>query len=273
MKSCINGATTMPYSLEEDIAAAGRAGFEGVELWTDKVDAYLQDHSIDGLKRLLEFHRVKPVTLCPFMVALFHFDDVMLRRLEWGASVAKEIGCPTLLICPNTPPPLMDRPEAYEKAAITLGKLADLTAASGVRIAIEPLGGHSFIPGPVEAMEVIGRANHDHLGLMMDTFHYYVSGVTPDQIRAIPAEKLFVVHLNDAQDLPREELNDGHRIYMTLGVLPLVEELRILRDEIGYSGHLSVEIFCEDYWKEPVQKITDDSKMYYDRLMDQVNRT
>jgi len=36
MKSCINGATTMPYSLEEDIRSAGEAGFERVEIWLQR---------------------------------------------------------------------------------------------------------------------------------------------------------------------------------------------------------------------------------------------
>ena len=30
MYSCINGATTMPYTLEQDLEAAAKAGFEAV---------------------------------------------------------------------------------------------------------------------------------------------------------------------------------------------------------------------------------------------------
>ena len=45
MRTCINGATTMPYPLEEDIRSAARAGFEGVELWVPKVEKYLEAHS------------------------------------------------------------------------------------------------------------------------------------------------------------------------------------------------------------------------------------
>ena len=52
MKSCINGATTMPYSLEQDIAAAAQAGFEGLEIWWDKLVTYLDSHSTDDLKEI-----------------------------------------------------------------------------------------------------------------------------------------------------------------------------------------------------------------------------
>jgi len=37
MKTCINGATMMPHPLEKDIEAAGEAGFQGVEIWRDKL--------------------------------------------------------------------------------------------------------------------------------------------------------------------------------------------------------------------------------------------
>ena len=56
MKSCINGATTMPYTLEQDIVAAAQTGFEGLEIWWDKLATYLENYSTDELKQLLAEH-------------------------------------------------------------------------------------------------------------------------------------------------------------------------------------------------------------------------
>lgn len=40
MLLAINGATTMKATLPQDIAAAGAAGFKGLEVWAAKMDAY-----------------------------------------------------------------------------------------------------------------------------------------------------------------------------------------------------------------------------------------
>ncbi len=42
MQACINGATTRPYALEEDLVAAGAAGFPLVEIWAGKLQTYLE---------------------------------------------------------------------------------------------------------------------------------------------------------------------------------------------------------------------------------------
>jgi 2-keto-myo-inositol isomerase len=86
---------------------------------------------------------------------------------------------------------------------------------------------------------------------MMDTCHYYVSEVPPERVRAIPREKLLLVHINDAEDRPVTELQEHHRLMPGLGVLPLREDLQALQD-IGYDGYLSLEIFRPEYWAQPI---------------------
>jgi sugar phosphate isomerase/epimerase len=60
-----------------------------------------------------------------------------------------------------------------------------------------------------------------------DVFHYYQSSVSLEEIAATPVERLRAIHVNDGEDLPKEELNDFKRLYPTLGVLPAAEMLRI----------------------------------------------
>ena len=65
MYSCINGATTMPYSLEEDLTVAAQAGFKAVEIWSRKLDLYLDTHEVEELKSQLDLHNLKVASLCP----------------------------------------------------------------------------------------------------------------------------------------------------------------------------------------------------------------
>lgn len=266
MKTCINGATTMPYSLEEDIRAAGKAGFEQVEIWADKMDKYLETHSTDDLKNLLDASGVSASTICPYGMVLFGDKEPQLAAIDAAAAVASEIGCPTLLVCPDAPPPTMDRDAALDRAGEAAREYGDAAAKHGVRIAIEPLGMHPFVPGCNEALRILRIADHPALGLMMDTFHYYKSGVSMESIAKIPADKLFVVHVNDCQDRPRDQLQDSHRLYLGEGIIPLTKMFGVLKS-IGYDGALSVEIFRQEYWDRPIDRITRESLNSLKRMM------
>ncbi|MBM3265683.1 MAG: sugar phosphate isomerase/epimerase [candidate division Zixibacteria bacterium] len=266
MYTCINGATTMPYTLEQDIESAARAGFEGVEIWSRKLDTYLETHSVDALKELLGRHRLRVAALCPYSLIGFSDNRGSIIAIRNAADIAEKIGCPVLLVCGDPPPAGTDRDNALDAMANVACTYADWAQDHGVKIAIEPLGRHPLIPGPNEALEIIDRADHESLGLMMDTFHYYKSGVTLDDIRRIPVELLLVVHINDSEDRPREELNDKHRVYMGEGIIPLKPTLEILKEK-GYAGALSVEIFRDEYWSQDPDAISVASKQALDRLM------
>ena len=266
MYSCINGATTMPYTLEQDLEAASKAGFDAVEIWSRKLDAYLKNHDAAELKALLDVHGLRAASLCPYGLVGFSDNREQLQAIERAAEVAAEIDCPVLLVCADAPPDGMDRDAAYDTMAATARDCAERAAAHGVKIAIEPLGRHSFIPGPREALEVIERAGHDSLALMMDFFHYYKSGVPLEDMRAIPTELLLIVHVDACEDLPPADLTDQHRVYMGEGILPLKDMLGVLREK-GYSGALSIEIFREAYWEKDPVEISNAAKAAYDRMM------
>ena len=266
MYSCINGATTMPYTLEQDLEAAAKAGFDAVEIWSRKLDTYLETHDTAELNALLDAQGLRAASLCPYGLVGFSDNSNELDSIDRAAEVASAIDCPVLLVCADAPPDDMDRDEAYDTMAATARNYAERAAAHGVKIAIEPLGRHPFIPGPREALEVIERAGHDSLGLMVDFFHYYKSGVPLDDIRAIPTELLLIVHVDDCEDLPPAELTDQHRVYMGEGVLPLKEMMGVLREK-GYAGALSVEIFREAYWENDPVEISVAAKAAYDRMM------
>ncbi|MBV9215155.1 MAG: hypothetical protein JO053_03180, partial [Acidobacteria bacterium] len=53
MKISFNGATTMTADLETDIRAAAAAGYDLIELRSNKLYEYLEAHSVDDLKALL----------------------------------------------------------------------------------------------------------------------------------------------------------------------------------------------------------------------------
>ncbi len=270
MKSCINGATTMPYSLEQDLQSAAEAGFEAVEIWAPKLEKYLETKTVQDLKNQLKDYNLKAASLCPYGLGAFGEDkEENTNRIREAAQIAAAIGCNVLLVCPDSPPAGMSERKAFGQAARVARNLAQASAEYEVNIALEPLGMHPFVPGPEEALRIVQQAGVDNLGIMMDTFHYYKSGISAEAIGCIPIEKLLIVHVNDCEDLPKEVLNDGHRLYPGLGVIPLGDMLGAIKAN-GYQGFLSVEIFRQEYWKESPDVISFNSKKYLEKVLSEL---
>jgi 2-keto-myo-inositol isomerase len=184
----------------------------------------------------------------PFQV----FDDATeaLEAVSRASVLGVELGAETLLVyCGVGVPEGVSREAAVARAGYVAGRYAD--AAAPLTIALEPIGRAGLMPGPDEALAVATASGRNNVGIMMDTCHYYVSEIPSERVRAIPADKLLLVHINDVEDRPVTDLAEHHRLMPGLGVLPLREDLAALQDT-GYDGYLSVEIFRPEYWSQPI---------------------
>ena len=245
----------MPYSLEQDVAAAAQAGFEGVEIWWDKLVTYLDSHSTSDLKQLLENSGLIPVSICPLRIWPFRDSEPARREFRDAVQLASQIGCKLLAVCPDFQPARLSREAALAIHAKELSDMAQHAAEKRIRLTVEPIGGHTLVPGPTEALQLIELAGAPaNVGILMDTFHYFRSGVSDQEIEAIPLDKLDIVHVNDCEDGALNELTDAHRLYPTHGVMP-ARQLSLLKDR-GYDGYFSVEIFRPEYWEQPIEEIT-----------------
>jgi 2-keto-myo-inositol isomerase len=95
--------------------------------------------------------------------------------------------------------------------------------------------------------------------MVIDTFHFHAGGSRLDDLARVPVDRLFVVHLNGCEDLPREQLTDGHRLYPGAGPIPIVDILVALRAR-GFVGVASIEIFREEYWGQPPRDVAREAK-------------
>lgn len=254
MQACINGATTRPYPLEADLEAAAQVGFPLVEIWAAKLGPYLEQHSPADLRQALHSRGLGVAAICPYSLRLFGDWRGGLEAIRRAGDLAATIGAPLLLVCPDAPSATEQTADRYRVAGERARAYGDVAQEAGVRLAIEPLGGHPFVPGPSQAAEILRAANHPALGLMMDTFHYHKSGVTPEEIAAIPAQWWTILHINDVPAGTPTAFSDADRLYPGEGVLPLAATLRTFA-ALGYDGAVSVEVFRPAYWELPIEEI------------------
>jgi sugar phosphate isomerase/epimerase len=115
-----------------------------------------------------------------------------------------------------------------------LHRAADRAAAAGVRLVLEPLNRYEsdIVNNAAEGLALLAEVGHDHLGLLLDTFHMNIE--EPDYAESIAAVmavgRLWHVHLGDSNRWP-----SGY------GHIDFAEILLALR-RTGYDGYLSAEL-------------------------------
>lgn len=275
MRLGLNTSTTLPYDLNEEIPALSKYGYQGVEIRRQKLDRYLEKYSISDIQKLSQDYGIEVFAIGSFPLSLFSFTRVekeLVEKFYRALEVSQATGCSLVLLLPDIPPYEMEREKVFDVAAQQIVKYLGKAKQFGVRLAMEPVGGSYFVPGPREALELAGTVDDSDFGLLIDFQNLYRSGVTDVSIREIPVEKLFLVHVNDSEGLPdilRPLLTKFNRLYPGLGVLPVKNWLTIIKGK-DYDGYYSIEIFREEYFERNVEQIIKECKEHFLRIWGEI---
>ncbi len=248
-----NGETLPAVPLDQELDVLSELGYGGVEIFTPKLDAFLERYPVSELRRRLLARKLMPLTMNCIENFTFRppaeFDQLKeeCRRLS---AISQEIGCPTIVIVPSP------RPEGNSGASwdevkahtvFALREMADVAAPFGVRLAFEFLAPQTCSVRTLgEGWEVVRAAERDNVGLVFDTYHFYVGGSSWESLDQFDVDRLFIGHLNDAEDLPLEQLTDGHRLLPGEGIFPLGRMLSRLHER-GYDGAYAIEVMRPAY--------------------------
>ena len=253
MQLALNGATTMRADLATDLQAAKEAGFDYVEIWAAKLRNFLKERSTAELKDLFSAAGLTPLSINSIEHITFRDTtayEAIKRECEELSSIAGAVGCPCIVVVPGRlPKDGATRENVIAESTKVLTELCNIAAAHNVALAFEFLGQTDCsVPTLDLAAEIVREVNRKDLGVVIDSFHFYAGNSTGKMIESLDPEMIRIFHINDAEDLPREQLEDRHRLLPGLGILPLREMLSSFR-KIGYDKVASVEIFRPEYWE------------------------
>ena len=135
-----------------------------------------------------------------------------------------------------------------DRAAADFRELGALAAQRGLRVGFEALAWGRHVNDYRDAWEIVRRADHPAIGLILDSFHVLARNTALEAIRAIPGDRVFLVQLADA---PRFELDvlswSRHfRCFPGQGELAVLDFVRAIQ-ATGYGGPLSLEIFNDQF--------------------------
>jgi 2-keto-myo-inositol isomerase len=253
MKIALNGATTMHADLETDIKAASAAGFDLIEIWAAKLREFLRTKTAADLKNLLEENNLEPYSINSIEHITFRSAEdyaAVKAETEELSSIAGAIGCPYVVVVPGKLPADAAQEEIIDESVRVLNELADIAERHNVSLAFEFLGQTDCSVQTLDLCnEIVEKVNRASIGNVIDTFHFYAGNSSFEAIDRMKPEKLFIFHINDAENLPKETLTDAHRLYPGTGILP-IREIKAHFDKIGYDRMVSIEIFRPEYWNE-----------------------
>lgn|GEM_PF-7028540 len=255
-----NSATVMKLPWEQELPLLERFGWQSVEVWYDKLQAALDRGMADSPQAMghrLNDAGIHIVGMCGASVSTLaqrehdHDErDQWLQRLDFAAA----IGAPGLVgyVIGDAD---ADLESEYQYLAGKLNGYATQAAERNLTVHLEFLG-QAPINGTLRsAIDLIKRADHASLGLLFDLCHYYVSASHLEDLMHLPAEKLTMVHVDDARQMPMEELGNADRTFPGEGQMDVPLLLHELRQRTGYAGPMSFEIYDQQVWEMAPQAV------------------
>lgn len=258
MQLAFHSATTMTCDLETDVAVTAQAGFKALELWAEKIDRYLADHTLADLNALFENQHILPLALNSIEFIAFRGSEYaqIQGRLHELGRIALAIGCPTVVVVPS-PSPGRNFPWSAILAEYVkvLRDLSDIARLYHIKLSFEFLGfGWCSVRTPRAAQAIIQEVARDNVGLTIDTAHFYGGGGLLSELDQLDPRQIFAFHLDDLEDTPKEAISDSTRLLPGLGVVPLNDICGRLK-QIGYDGPCSIELFRPEYWNWDPQEL------------------
>jgi len=258
MKICFNQATTLKNSnLEKDLELCEKYGYDLIEIRLDKLLDYLNTHSVEDLSDFFKASRLKPFAFNALEFITFRGEkdyQEVKRDLQFLCEVGEKINCKKIVVVPSFDVGDYTRKQIKEESIRVLNDLADTAERYGIELALEFVGYPNCSVNTLgQAYDIVKAVDRDSVGLVLDCFHFHAMNSRIEDLRKVDARKIFIFHIDDAEDLPPGALRDHHRLWPGDGVIDLDSILKTLK-EIGYNEMVSVELFRPEYWKWDADK-------------------
>ena len=262
---CLSG------TLNEKLEAIAAAQFKGVEIFENDLIGF--NGTPADVRRMVGDLGLEIITFQPFR----DFEGMpepqrakVFARAERKFDVMQELGCDLLLVCSNVSP---DALGGVDRAAADFHEIGERAARRGLRIGYEALAWGRHINDYRDAWEVVRRAGHPSVGLVLDSFHTLARKTDLGAMRSIPRDRIFLVQVADAPLLDMDYLSWSrhYRCFPGQGELPIDAFMEALA-ATGYDGLLSHEIFSDRFRAGSARSVAIDGQRSLIFMLDELRR-
>jgi len=270
MKTSI-ATVSISGDLKEKLRAIAKAGFDGVEIFENDFLAF--DESPRQVGRMVKDHGLEITLFQPFRDFEGMPEPLRSRtfdRAERKFDLMQEMGTDLVLVCSNVSSAALG---GIDRAAADFFELGERAARRGLRVGYEALAWGRHINDHRDAWEIVRRADHANIGLILDSFHTLSRKIDVNSIRSIPKEKIFIIQLADAPLIDMDLLywSRHFRNMPGEGDLPVLDFMNAVA-ATGYDGYLSLEIFNDQFRGGSPTAIAVDGRRSLVYLGDRVRR-
>jgi 4-hydroxyphenylpyruvate dioxygenase len=244
-------------ALDEKLRAVAAAGFDEVEIF--EADLLSFGGSPRDVGQMCRDLGLKICAFQPFRDFEGMPEPQRARnfaRAERKFDLMAELQTDLMLICSNISPASLG---GIDRAAADFRELGERAAARSLRVGYEALAWGRHVNDYRDAWEIVRRADHKSIGIILDSFHALAPSFPVGAISSIPADRIFLVQLADAPKLGLDVLSWSRhfRCFPGQGDLPVAGFMEAVL-ATGYAGPLSLEIFNDQFRAgSPVRTATD----------------
>jgi 4-hydroxyphenylpyruvate dioxygenase len=258
-------------TLNEKLEATAAARFKGVEIFENDLLSF--DGTPAQVGRRIKDLGLEAVTFQPFR----DFEGMpepqrakAFSRAERKFDLMEELGCDLLMVCSNVSPESVG---GIDRAAADFRALGERAAKRGLRVAFEALAWGRHVNDYRDAWEVVRRADHPAVGLVLDSFHVLARDTDLKPLRGIPPDRVFLVQMADAPRLDMDYLSWSrhYRCFPGQGELPIGEFMQALQ-ATGFDGLLSLEIFNDSFRAGSARSVAVDGQRSLLLMLDELQR-
>lgn len=271
MKTSI-ATVSISGTFAEKLKAIAAAGFDGIEIFEQ--DFIASDFTPAEVGRMVRDHGLEITLFQPFR----DFEGLpephrsrAFARATRKFDLMNQLGTDLVLVCSSVHPAAMG---GIDRMAADFAALGDVAKSHGIRVGFEALAWGRHVNDHRDAWEVVRRADHPNVGLILDSFHTLGRKIDPDTIRRIPGDRIFFVQLADAPAIEMDLLywSRHFRNMPGEGDLDVAGFMRAVV-ATGYAGPLSLEIFNDQFRAGLPRLVACDGHRSLIALMDRVRRT
>jgi sugar phosphate isomerase/epimerase len=264
-KICLSaGMIGIRANIQDSITLASDLGFEAIEPQIGELSS-MSDDAIAALNEQLKAKKLvwgATGTGIPTAGSDETFKS-FLPKVEKSAATLQRVGAERFGTWIGPGDNQLTYPQQFRRLSSRVREIARICDDHGVRFGLEYLGPKTmrnrlrfqFIHTSREMLELIDDTGCKNVGLIVDSWHWYNAGETPDDIRKLSNHQIVWVHLNDAPaGIPLDQQVDNHRaLPASTGVINVAGFLGALI-AIAYDGPVSAEPFDNSLGRMPKEQ-------------------
>ena len=259
MRLVYNSNSTMHLPALMQIRVARETGWDGIFVREEHLRRYLaQGFDVAGLRAALR--GLEPVNLGALAdLERWRPDEraAMLREAAALTELAVDVGASyvQLLTGPVSPggaysgPAGLSPKDLHRVTTEAVRAVADLGAPHGLRYYLEPVA-WTPLSSLGQAVEVIDAAERDNVGLVLDFWHLWQRGATPEDVARLDPRMIFGVDFADSLG-PAGADGSAQRsrcVWPGEGDIPLQEWVDAVR-ATGFDGWWDNELYSPPHWE------------------------